>query len=90
MDAFGESFLFGRSTALNLEEPRLLNPISLVVGDVVEEPEDSVGIDPSVGTDDGAVGSAMLLAVLAAFRLEAEETIFPLVRLDVVLQVRVR
>ena len=73
----------------DLVEALLHNPVAARVGDVLKEPQDAVGVDPAVGAVYGAVGVAMLLAELAAQRLEPEEPVGALVRLDVVLQVGV-
>ena len=78
-----------RCTTPHLVEALLDDPVAAGVRDVLEEPEDAVGVDPAVGAVDGAVGVTVLLAELAAQRLEPEEPVGALVRLDVVLQVGV-
>ena len=73
----------------DLVEALLDDPVAAGVRDVLEEPEDAVGVDPAIRAVDGAVRVAVLLAELAAQRLEPEEPVGALVRLDVVLQVGV-
>ena len=73
----------------DLVEALLDDPVAAGVRDVLEEPEDAVGVDPAIRAVDGAVWVAVLLSELSAQRLEPEEPVGALVRLDVVLQVGV-
>ncbi len=50
----------------HLEEPLPLDAVSAGVRDVVEEPEDPVGVDPPVGAGHGTVRVLLFLAVLTA------------------------
>lgn len=62
------------------------NPVPSAVGDVVPHSEDAVVVDPTVGTDHGAIFQPFLLAVLSAQGLVPEVAVRTFVRLDVVLE----
>ena len=68
-----------------LVQSLLSNPVASVVRNVVVQPQDSVGVNPTVGASDMAVRVALLAPELAVLGLEPEVPGGTLIGLDVVL-----
>jgi len=69
----------------NFDESGLDDPVAIVIGDVIVQPQEAVGINPAVGADNGPVVESVLLPDLPAPRLILEEPPISNVILDVVL-----
>jgi len=65
----------------NVDESRFDNPVALVVGDVVVQPQNAVCVDPPVRPDDRAVVETVLLPDLTAPGLVLEKSSVSVIRL---------
>jgi len=75
----------GGGGGAHLVQALLLNTVPLIVGYIVEQPEDAIGVDPSVSSLLGPIRVLLLLPVLTRMGLEPEEPVGPQVSLYVVL-----
>ncbi len=65
--------------------PLLSNPVSTLVRNIVEQPENTIGVDPAVRAGHRAVRMPLLPAKLAIQSLEPEVARRSLIGLDVIL-----
>ena len=69
----------------DFDESGLDDSVALVVGDIIIQPQEAVGVHPAVGADHGSVVEPVLLPDLPSPRLVLEEPSISNVILDVVL-----